>query len=77
MKEWGVLTGFILKKGEDKPLAGVLFLRHGNCATYHIGWNGKEGRQENALNLLLWKMMIKLKAKDIGTLDMGGVDLRV
>ena len=76
MKEKGVLTAFIMKEGEETPLAGALFLRHGNCATYHIGCNGKEVRQPHALNLLLWKMIIKLKSTGIKTVDMGVVNTK-
>ncbi len=74
LRDRGVLTAFAIKEGEEMPIAGALFLCHGNCATYHIGWNGKEGRKCNALNLLLWHVILKLKQRGIVTLDLGGVN---
>lgn len=70
----GVLTGFAVDKEGKEPLAGVLFLRHGRCATYHIGWNGKEGRKINALHLLLWKAILELKNCGVESIDLGGVN---
>ncbi len=73
--EQGVYTAFAVSAASpDTPIAGILFLRHGRHATYHIGWNGKEGRKCRALNLLLWKMILKLKAAGIESLDLGGVN---
>lgn len=78
--EQGVYTAFAVSETSpdmpprDTPIAGLLFLRHGRHATYHIGWNGKEGRKCRALNLLLWKMILNLKAAGIENLDLGGVN---
>lgn len=74
MPDQGVYTAFALGESDDKPMAGVLFLRHGRSATYHIGWNGRRGRKCRALNLLLWTMIIKLKEAGVETLDLGGVN---
>lgn len=68
----GVYTAFAVENGE--PIAGVLFLRHGASATYHIGWNGPRGRKCRALNLLLWTMIVRLKAAGIENLDLGGLN---
>ncbi len=74
----GVFTAFAVKKEQNsppkKPMSGILILRHGKSATYHIGWNGKEGRKCRALNLLLWRMMLKLKQAGVETLDFGGIN---
>jgi len=73
-RDRGVLAVFAVTKDDGGPVAGALFLCHGNCATYHIGWNGEEGRKCNALNLLLWRAMLKLRQRGIVTLDLGGVN---
>ncbi len=70
----GVSTAFVIERGKREPTAGVLFLRHGRCATYHIGWTGNNGRKTGALNLLLWKMILKLKDEGVETIDLGGLN---
>ena len=55
-------------------VAAMLFLVHGQRATYHLGWSSAEGRSLSAHNLLLWQGMLKLKAKGIGCLDLGGLN---
>ncbi|MBL4800412.1 MAG: peptidoglycan bridge formation glycyltransferase FemA/FemB family protein [Emcibacter sp.] len=72
LPDQGVYTAFAVKGGE--AIAGALFLRHGSTATYHIGWNGPEGRKSRALNLLLWNMILKLKAAGVENLDLGGLN---
>lgn len=58
----------------DAPLAAMMFLRHGNTATYHLGWSGDAGRASHAHNLLLWKAIKRLSAKGVKTLDLGTLD---
>jgi len=70
----GVFTAFAVNKEKNTPICGILVLRHGDCATYHIGWNGREGRKCRALNLLLWQMILKLKQAGVATLDLGGIN---
>ena len=70
----GVYTAFAVEMGDDEPMSGILFLCHGRCATYHIGWNGPRGRKSRALNLLLWKMIVTLKAAGFETIDLGGLN---
>lgn len=70
----GVYTAFAVEAGADEPMSGVLFLCHGRCATYHIGWNGPRGRQSRALNLLLWKMIVNLKVAGFEVIDLGGLN---
>ncbi len=55
-------------------LAGVLILRHGAAATYHIGWSGPEGRAAQAHALLLWRAMTWLARQGAAMLDLGAVD---
>jgi hypothetical protein len=59
---------------DGKPMAGVLFIRHGLDATYQVGWTGEEGRAANAHNLLLWEGVKRLKADGVRGLDLGGID---
>lgn len=75
-------------KGEDKragilvyradlkkePAGAMLFLVHGQMASYHIGWSSDEGRALSAHNLILWNAMLALKEKGVTTLDLGGVN---
>lgn len=59
--------------GRD-AVAGMLFLIHGEAATYQVGWVGDAGRDLGAHNLLLGQGMQMLKAQGIRMLDLGGVD---
>lgn len=59
--------------GRD-AVAGMLFLVHGEAATYQIGWVGEAGRELGAHNLLLWHAMVALREKGVRRLDLGGVD---
>ncbi|MEM9168990.1 MAG: peptidoglycan bridge formation glycyltransferase FemA/FemB family protein [Pseudomonadota bacterium] len=67
------VLGFEAKRGAAR-LAGMLFLRHGEDATYHIGWSGEDGKALNAHNLLLWEAVLELKKSGVRTLDLGGID---
>jgi hypothetical protein len=57
-----------------ETVAGMLFLIHGQVASYHMGWASEEGRTLNAHNALLWKAMAYLKAEGVSRLDLGGVN---
>jgi len=52
-------------------VAHMVFLTHGNRATYHIGHTEAEGRRLHAHNLLLWQAMEALAARGITSLDLG------
>jgi len=66
---------FMLQAEHDgERVGGVLFLRHGAAATYHIGWTSELGKSLNANNLLLWQAMRELKQKGVRMLDLGGLD---
>jgi hypothetical protein len=56
-----------------ETVAGMLFLRHGHSATYHIGWSNEAGKRGNANNLLLWHAIKTLKAGGTRWLDLGGI----
>lgn len=53
------------------PVAHMLFLTHGNRATYHMGHSAQEGRAHHAHNLLLWEAMNALAARGISQLELG------
>lgn len=55
-------------------VAGILLVRHGDTATYLIGWTGAEGRRLCATHLLLWRAMEELAAEGVRRLDLGGIN---
>ncbi len=59
--------------GRDR-VAGMMFLLHGQAATYQIGWTSDAGRDAHAHNLLLYQGMEALKERGIRVLDMGGIN---
>lgn len=59
---------------EDRAVAGVLFLTHGQSATYQIGYSSDEGRDSNAHHLLLWRSRTMLHSRGIKDLDLGGIN---
>lgn len=69
----GALLGLRADLGRA-PAAAMLFLVHGRAATYHIGWSGEAGRELGAHNLLLWQAILRLKARGVRRLDLGGVN---
>lgn len=60
----------------SEAVAGALFFRHGREASYLIGWAGDEGRRLNAGALLVWRAMLELQRRGVGSLDLGGIDTR-
>ncbi|SMY07631.1 FemAB family protein [Flavimaricola marinus] len=62
------------KAGE--PVAGMLFVRHGQVATYLTGWTGQDGRNCCAHHLLMMTAADWLAARGHRRLDMGQVDTR-
>lgn len=56
------------------PIAAMLFLIHGNVATYHLGWLSDLGRKHAAHNALLVRASNYLAKQSIKRLDMGTVD---
>ena len=59
-----------------QTVAAMLFLLHGQRATYHIGWASDEGRELNAHNAVLWRSLPALRSHAVRTLDLGGVNTR-
>lgn len=57
-----------------EPAAGMMFVVHGEAATYQVGWASEAGREADAHNLLLWHGILALRERGVRTLDLGGVD---
>ena len=64
----------LVAEHEGERIAAMLYLCHGQRATYHLGWSGPEGKRLSAHNLLLWHAVRKLKALGIRELDLGGLN---
>ena len=62
---------------ETEAVAGILLVRHGDAATYLIGWNGDEGRKRKANNRLLWEAVGELSRRGVRWFDLGGIDERL
>ncbi|WP_107498032.1 GNAT family N-acetyltransferase [Thalassobius sp. I31.1] len=56
---------------QGEIIAGIVVLLHGRMATWQIGHNLPEGRQLNAMNLLLWRAMCWLSERGYMQLDLG------
>jgi lipid II:glycine glycyltransferase (peptidoglycan interpeptide bridge formation enzyme) len=59
--------------GRDR-VAAMMFLIHGEAATYQVGWTSDQGRDLHAHNLILWKGVEALKERGVRMLDLGGVN---
>lgn len=59
--------------GHDR-VAGMLFLIHGEAATYQVGWTSDAGRDLHAHNLILWRGIEALRERGVRRLDLGGVN---
>jgi len=58
----------------QEAVAGILLARHGDAATYLVGWNGDAGRKLKANNRLLWQAVVELPRRGVRWLDLGGID---
>lgn len=58
---------------DGQAVAGMSVVTFGQCAEYHIGWFGPEGRRLNAGNFLMWEIIKTLKARGIAEFDVGGL----
>jgi lipid II:glycine glycyltransferase (peptidoglycan interpeptide bridge formation enzyme) len=59
--------------GRDR-VAGMMFLIHGQAATYQVGWTSEAGRDLHAHNLMLWRAIEELRERGVRSLDLGGVN---
>lgn len=65
----------ILRADQGKThVAAMMFLIHGEAATYQIGFSDEAGRKLGAHNRLLWEAIGRLKARGVKQLDLGGVN---
>jgi len=55
-------------------VAGMMFLIHGEAATYQVGWTSDAGRDLHAHNLMLWRAIEELRERGVRSLDVGGVN---
>ncbi|NNE54265.1 MAG: GNAT family N-acetyltransferase [Sulfitobacter sp.] len=55
----------------DRGVAHMLFLLHGERASYHIGYTNAEGRSLHAHNLLLWRASRHLASLGIRQVELG------
>lgn len=67
-----MMIGKALKDGVC--IAMVMFLKHGQCATYQVGWSSLEGRKNCAHHLLLFEGRTMLQQYGVKQLDLGGVN---
>ena len=58
----------------NEPVAGVGIVKHGQAATYLVGWSSLDGRNLNAGNFLLWHAMLQLRKLGCLWLDLGGIN---
>lgn len=55
-----------------EPVCGMLVARFGSHAEDFLTWNGGVGRRLNAHHLLLWQVMVEMRAAGCRALDLGG-----
>ncbi len=56
------------------PVAGLMFLRHGNAATYYISVTTPRGRKAHAHHLLMWRALLALRDQGVRWIDLGGLN---
>jgi lipid II:glycine glycyltransferase (peptidoglycan interpeptide bridge formation enzyme) len=56
----------------NSPVAALVAYKFAGVAQYYIGWYGKDGRNLNAGNFLLWNVSLTLKAAGVTHFDLGG-----
>ena len=58
---------------DGAAVAGMSVVRFGDCAEYHVGWFGPEGRRLNAGNFLMWEVIRELQQRGVKHFDVGGL----
>lgn len=69
-----MLSALADRKSSASPMASGLFLRHGRCATYQLGWSDDRGRKLDAMRLVLWRAALELQERGVDWLDLGGIN---
>ncbi len=67
-------TRLFVARLKGNPVAAMLFLCHGQAATYHIGWSDEAGRQNHAHNRLLWAASEWFAGRGFKWIDLGLID---
>ncbi|KJZ19992.1 GNAT family N-acetyltransferase [Loktanella sp. S4079] len=57
-----------------EPIAGMLFLRHGDRVTYHLGWSGALGRKHAAHYAMIIHAALYFNSHGVRQMDLGTVD---
>jgi lipid II:glycine glycyltransferase (peptidoglycan interpeptide bridge formation enzyme) len=57
----------------DKPIGMLVTVRHGDTATYLIGFTNDQGRQMQANSVLLWHAILNAKSAGCAWFDIGGL----
>lgn len=58
---------------DGQPVAGMSVVLFGDCAEYHVGWFGPQGRRLNAGNFLMWAVIKDLQRRGVRQFDVGGL----
>ena len=61
-------------KSQGDTVAGMFFIRHGKCATYHLGWSNDVGRKHAAHHRMLIAAAQDFANTGVVQLDLGTVD---
>ncbi|WP_162177173.1 GNAT family N-acetyltransferase [Thioclava indica] len=68
------LRAWRVEDRDGQRLAGLVVLRHGAGASYHIGWSGAQGRRVGAHNFGLWHAALWLRRKGGARFDLGDIN---
>lgn len=71
-KQNPMIIGKASVNGQD--IGAVMFLKHGQSATYQVGWASDIGRQYCTHHLLLWQGRTMLQQYGVKQLDLGGIN---
>lgn len=63
----------LVADADGEAVSGIALARHGDSATYLVGWTGEAGRALRATHVLLWRAMGLLKADGARWFDLGGI----
>ncbi|TQS72711.1 GNAT family N-acetyltransferase [Rhodobacteraceae bacterium] len=72
--EGGGRLALALRDAQGQPHAGMVFLCHGDTASYHLGWRDPRRPTSGVHAALLWQSALWLRAGGMAWLDLGGVD---
>ncbi len=77
-RAWAALhpedTLLIEARAKGALVAGMVFLRHGQTATYHISYATPLGHRLEAHRAMLWRAATHFARRDVARLDLGIID---